>query len=360
MSGNAKRLGIALAGIGTAALVAVAGLPAQAEQGQAGAHQGRAPAPTRFVERDLVADQPGRAKLTDPTLVNPWGVALGPDTPVWVGDNGADAATRYRDGAVKVPPNIAVEGGAPTGEVYNDTGSFTVHGAPARFILASEAGLITAWNPATGTRAVKVASGADAVYKGLALVHASDGPRLLAADFHNHRVDIFTGTFQRVSIPGAFTDPTLPPSYSPFDVATIGGLVYVAYAQKQANGDDEVDGPGLGFVDVYTPLGQKVRRLVSQGALNAPWAMVRAPQSFGTYAGDILIGNFGDGRINAYTPSGVPKGPLTTASGQPLTIGGLWGLARGNAVAGGPGNLWFAAGTDDEAHGTLGLITPAP
>ncbi len=319
--------------------------------------------PTRFVQTDLVADQKGQAPLQDPKLVNAWGLASGPFTPIWVADNGSDSSTFYVTlfgKAVKVPLDVAVAGGAPTGIVFNDTSSFAAKGQPATYIYDSEAGLITAWNLATGANAVQVASVPGAVYKGITLVHTSAGPRLLAADFSAHRIDVFDGAFGLVKSSGAFTDHKLPSAaYAPFNVQVIGGKVYVAYAPKEADGNDEVAGPGNGVVDVYTVDGKLVRRLATHGALNAPWGLERAPASFGTFAGDLLVGNFGDGRINAYDGSGHFRGTLRGTNGKPLVIDGLWGLRRGNALAGGSDAVWFAAGPGDESHGLLGTLKAA-
>ena len=334
-----------------------AGIALAAVMAAPGAH---ASAPTRFAETDLVSDQAGQARIQDPKLVNAWGLAAGPFTPIWVADNGSDSSTFYvggTGGIVKVPLDVAVDGGAPTGVVFNDTASFTVKGLPATYVFDSEAGEITAWNLATGNKAVKVASEDGAVYKGITLVHTAAGPRLLAVDFHHHRVSVFDAKFHKVTLPGAFTDRHLPSAdYSPFNITTIGGKVYVAYAPKEADGDDEVAGPGNGVLDEYTTGGTFVRRLVTHGALNAPWAIVKAPASFGTFAGDLLVGNFGDGGINAYDWSGHFRGALPGADGKALHIDGLWGLLQGNFLAGGSDALWFAAGPDDEQHGLLGVL----
>lgn len=317
---------------------------------------------TRFTQIDLVSDLQGRAKLRDPKLVNPWGLSIGPISAVWSSNTGTSSSTFYFGGAagvIKAPLNVAVQGGAPTGQVYNGTAAFKVKGLPAMFIFSSATGNITGWNLATGAQAVKAAGVTGAVYLGLAMVHTARGPRLLASDFRNARIDAFDAGFRKVALPaGAFKDSALPAGYSPFNVTTVGGFVFVAYAKRDPAGGDEVPGAGLGYVDVYTATGKKIHRFASRGALNAPWAVVKAPSSFGTYAGNILVGNFGDGRINAYTAWGRSRGPLRDASGKPIQIEGLWGLVEGNALSGGNGNLWFAAGIDDERHGLMGLIHP--
>jgi uncharacterized protein (TIGR03118 family) len=350
MFGKPRLAGLLVVGVAWSALLTV---PAQASSPARYA-------PTRFTEVDLVSDIPGKAKTTDPKLANPWGLALGPFTPIWVANNHTDSSTFYAGGAggvVKIPLDVAVEGGSPTGEVYNDTAGFTVKGLPAMYIFDSESGDITAWNLATGAKAVKVAAHAGANYKGLGLLHTAKGPLLLAADFGNGRLDVFDQKFLRVTLPaGSFADPSLPAGYAPFNVAVIGNAVYVAYALK--NGEDEQAGAGLGFVDVYTDTGKTRHRFAARGALNAPWAVVKAPASFGTFAGKILVGNFGDGRINAYDASGHFKGALSGKNGRPLSIEGLWGLQQGNALSGGSDSLWFAAGINGEQNGLLGLIRP--
>jgi uncharacterized protein (TIGR03118 family) len=320
--------------------------------------------PTRFTETDLVSDVAGQAPLADPKLQNAWGLALGPTTPLWVVDNGTDSATLYAGGAAGVTKRaleVGIQNGAPTGEVFNDTTSFMVNGAPALFIFDSESGDLTAWNSAGGTTAVRVAGTDGAVYKGLALLHTDQGPFLLAADFHHARIDVFDGTFTKVALPKwAFRDKRLPRGYAPFNVSVVGDSVYVMYAKQDAAGEDEVAGRGLGFVDVYKGLGGFGRRLVGRGPLNAPWGFAVAPDTFGTFAGDILVGNFGDGRVNAFDRFGHFRGPLRLGNGKPIVIDGLWSLLRGTETTGGTGNLWFSAGPNDEADGLVGLISAQP
>jgi uncharacterized protein (TIGR03118 family) len=319
-----------------------------------------------FRQENLVSDQPGVATLTDPHLVNAWGMSRGPNTPVWVSDNGADVATLYRGDVggtpiTQVPLVVGIPGGAPTGQVFNDTAVFTVPGTglPALFIFAGEDGDLSAWNLSVVplTAAVAVGHTVGAVYKGLALVHTQAGPRLLAANFHDNRIDVFDGSFTRLPDTGMFRDPSLPARYAPFNVAEIGGQVFVTYALQDAAAHDDVAGPGHGFVDVYTNDGAFVRRFASHSVLNSPWGMTIAPATFGQFAGDLLIGNFGDGRIHAFDPqTGEVLGTLRGTNGQPLVIDGLWALLVGDAVAGGPDAVWFSAGPDDEQHGLLGIL----
>ncbi|MBO0810740.1 MAG: TIGR03118 family protein [Microlunatus sp.] len=318
-----------------------------------------------FIQENLVSDQPGVAAITDPNLVNAWGISHGPTTPVWVSDNGTDLATLYR-GAVDTTPvsvaplTVGIPGGAPTGQVFNDTMAFVLpDGLPASFIFASENGSIAAWNGGEGTEAVTVASSDGAVYKGLALAHTASGPELLAANFHDNRIDVFGADFMPIPSAGMFQDPNLPAGYAPFNVAEINGQIFVTYALQDAQAEDDVAGPGHGFVDVYSTDGMFVRRLVTHSVLNSPWGITTAPSTFGRFGGDLLIGNFGDGRIHAFDPTtGEVLGVLRGTSGRPLMIDGLWALVVGDPAAGGTDAIWFSAGPNDEQHGLLGVLRP--
>jgi uncharacterized protein (TIGR03118 family) len=257
-------------------------------------------------------------------------------------------------------------GGHPTGIVFNGSTGFIAHSAgksgPSRFLFATEDGVIAAWAPDVDlTHAIRVvnhsASGTN--YKGLALSGAGRGQLLYAADFHHARIDVFDSSFHPVSLStGAFMDPRLPAGFAPFGIQAIGGDIYVTYAKQDAARSDEVAGPGLGYVDVYTPGGSLIRRVASGGRLNAPWGLALAPAGFGSYSNALLVGNFGDGRINAFQPtSGNPLGPLNDASGRPIRIDGLWGMQFGNGIASQPVNtLFFASGPDDESHGLYGRL----
>jgi len=328
-----------------------------------------------YHQTNLVSDLPGLAQLTDPDLVNPWGMAAGPATPVWVADNGTDKATIY-PGFVngspisKAPLVVNIPGGAPTGQVFNGTPGFVVRSGaasgPALFLFNSEAGLVTGWNPGVpppppSTQAQVGASVPHAIYKGLALATTSAGSFLYAADFHHGRIDVFDAGFNLVHLSGRFQDRKLPRGYAPFNVQELGGRLYVAYAKQDAAREDEVAGPGRGFVDVYSTSGHLLRRLVRRGHLNAPWGLVLAPAAgFGRFSGDLLVGNFGDGRINAYDPrTGAFRGRLRHEDGRPIEIEGLWALRFGNGVTGDPTTLLFTAGIDDEAHGLFGAIQAA-
>jgi uncharacterized protein (TIGR03118 family) len=322
-----------------------------------------------FVQTNLVSDVPGWAALTDPNLVNAWGLSQGPTTPLWVSDNGTDRTTLYSDppgGSPSIVPLVVkIPGGAPTGQLFNSTGDFVLKqdGMPAFFIFASEAGKITAWNPSLSpnTRAVRVASNPHAVYKGIALVPGASGPFLLAADFHSNRLRAFDGSFMPMHLPSwAFRDPTLPTGYAPFNVAVIDGKVFVTYAKQDADKEDDVSGAGHGFIDVYGVNGHWLMRFASRGVLNSPWGLTIAPAGFGPFAGDLLVGNFGDGRIHAFDPmSGHLDGTVHDRHGHPIVIDGLWGLLPGNGTTQRADAVWFSAGPDDESHGLLGTLTSA-
>jgi uncharacterized protein (TIGR03118 family) len=313
----------------------------------------------------LVSDQPGVAPNTDPNLVNAWGLTSGPTTPWWVSDNGTDKSTLYRgsDGAPQGGPLVVNVGGGPTGAVFNATAAFALAtGGKALFIFDSEDGKVRGWNGVQGTNSIVVAdrSNVDAIYKGLAIADTSAGPRLYAADFHNARVDVFDGSFGLV--PGGFVDASLPSGYAPFGIQTIGDRVFVTYAKQDADAEDELAGQSLGFVDVFSTAGDLLGRVAQHGQLNAPWGLALAPSSFGRFAGDLLVGNFGDGQINAYEelPNGhfAHRGELRSADGGSISIDGLWALQFGKAGNNGPaGTLFFTAGPDEETHGLFGSIT---
>ena len=345
-----SRLGIVLAALSALALV-LAG-PADAHGGGKGANV--------YKKRNLVSDIDGVARITDANLVNPWGLAFGPATPAWVADNGTDVSTLYSGGVrksipVTLPLVVGIPGGAPTGVVFNATPGFKVNGAAAHFIFDSEAGTITAWN--AGTQAVTEATTPGAIYKGLAIASKGSTTMLYAANFHAGTIDVFNDSFAPVTVPGGFADPNLPAGFAPFNIQEIAGRLVVAYAQQDADAEDEVAGAGLGFVDVFDTSGHLLRRLVSQGALNAPWGLAVAPRHFGPFSGDLLVGNFGDGAINAYDPrTGAFRGTLQNKDGNQIRVNGLWALRFGNGVIGTPQTLLFTAGIGDEGHGLFGEI----
>src|SRR5947207_8550857 len=258
--------------------------------------------PDRFNVVPLVSDQSGKAPLVDTKVVNAWGLALSPTGPLWVANNGTNTATVYAGGIngatpTKAPLTVDVATEEPTGQVFNDTAGFVVPGGTkAQFIFDSEEGDITAWNASLGATAKVVAHVAGASYKGLAILHAGTAAFLLAADFHDARIDVFDSAFNRMpDLSAHFTDPMLPKGFAPFNVFAVGTAVYVAYAMQDEEAEDEVAGRGLGFVNSFDGVTDKVVRVASRGTLNAPWGLAIAPASFGRFAGALLVGNFGDG-----------------------------------------------------------------
>lgn len=321
---------------------------------------------TLFKVTPLVSDQPGVAPVTDPDLVNAWGLTSSATSPWWVSDNGTNKSTLYTGTGAKQGLVVTVAG-APTGAVFNSTASgFQLPtGGKALFLFDTENGLVRAWNGAQGTTAIRVAnrSDVDAIYKGLALADTSAGPRLFAADFHNRRIDVFDTNFMLVPNSG-FEDPTLPKSLAPFNVQVIGNRVFVSYAKQDEDGEDDVPGPGHGRVNVFDLSGNLLGGITTgAGQLNSPWGLAIAPASFGTFAGDLLVGNFGDGFINVYAETSTNQfthvGKLRGADNRPLQIDGLWALQFGQGGSNGPaGTLFFTAGPGGENHGLFGQINP--
>jgi uncharacterized protein (TIGR03118 family) len=329
------------------------------------------PAPAHGVtQTNLVSDQPGKAQLTDPNLVNPWGMSRGADSPVWVSDTNIGVSTLY-SGAVNGSPVVAapaghplvvkVPGGPVTGQTANSAASgFVVPGTntPANFLFATIGGTIAAWNGAAGTQAVTVATTPGAIYTGLTEVSGPRGPLLLAANFHNNSVDVFDSSFHKLNAAGMFRDRSLPRGYAPFNVQVLGNAVYVTFAKQDADQQDTADGVGRGFVDRFATDGAHAYRVASAGTLNSPWGLDIAPQNFGKFSNDLLVGNFGDGTIHAFDQrSGRFLGTLTDTEGHVIKIERLWSLLTGDAVAGGPNSVWFSSGPDDEQHGLLGILT---
>jgi len=331
----------------------------------------------------LVSDTAGTGALVvDPNLKNPWGVVFGPTTPVWVANNHSETSTLY-DGNGKAQPLVVntVPNGAvtfdPTGIVFNGSSTdFMVTSAgktgPALFIFSGEGGMIAGWSPTVdlnNTVTTYPAAGGDsggANYKGLAIAKNGSASFLYATDFHNSKVDVFDTTFTKQTLAaGAFVDSKLPAGYAPYGIQAIangaGGAVqiYVSYAKQDADAADQVVGAGLGAVDIFDVSGTLIKQLIpAGGALNGPWGMALAPADFGTLSNMLLVGNFGDGKINGYDPAtGVFAGAISDSAGAAFAMPGLWGIAFGNDAANQPHNtLFFAAGPNDEANGSYGRI----
>ncbi len=306
-----------------------------------------------YVETVLVSDQPAMAPITDANLVNPWGIAFGPTTPLWVANNGTSTSTLYRTdtGPTQVPLVVNTQPG-PTGVVFNDTTEFALpNGTASRFLFASVTGELSAWGG--GTQSTTTASVSGTVFTGLALAHTNDGPRLYVADAASTNVLVYDGNWQLDSI---LKDRHLPAGLTTYNVAVIGQSIYVSYAPP----------PGVasavnGVVDVFRFDGRLQRRLITGGVLNGPWGMVVAPNDWGQFGGALLVGNEDGGQINAFNPhSGRFLGTVSDADDQPVGEDGLWGMAFGNGVIGTPNDLIIAIGADGYQHGVVALVSPTP
>lgn len=335
-----------------------------------------------FKRVDLVSDGAVPARHTDANLKNPWGLAASPTGPWWVANNATGTATLYDGAGVAQPPGMPLVvrvPGAPTGEVFYGGDKFIVsdpwmkHTGPARFIFASEDGTISAWSPAVpppplSTQAfVMFASSNGAIYKGLAIATDRHGKtRLYATDFHNAHVDVFDDEFNPIKLPEErFDDDRLPPHYAPFGIAAFDDHIFVTYALQDADAEDDVPGPGHGFIDEYDLTGRFIRRVASRGVLNSPWGLAKGPESFGRFDDDLLVGNFGDGLIHAFRREWCRRhfvfdGTLRDEHGVPIQIDGLWSIVPGNGgTAGSRRDLFFTAGINDEADGLFGFIRRA-
>jgi uncharacterized protein (TIGR03118 family) len=314
------------------------------------------------------------APHTDPNLKNPWGVAFNPKGFAWVADNATNLATLYDGNGVPQSLVVTIPAGtngaaAPTGIVFNGTQSFTVtqngKSGVAAFIFSGEGGTIAAWAPAvapTNAFTMHDDGTGGAVYKGLALASNNGSNFLYATDFHNSKIDVFDTTFTKVAMPGGFRDPAIPAGFAPFGIQLIGSNLFVTYAMQDAARHDNVAGAGLGMVDVFDTAGNLKQHFATGAPLNAPWGVAQAPANFGALGGAILIGNFGDGTINAFdASSGKSMGPVTGSNGSAIVQNGLWGIAFGNNLSNQPSNtLFFAAGPNDEADGVYGRIDLNP
>jgi len=344
-----------------------------------------------FAQTNLVSNIDGMAQHTDPNLKNPWGMSSGPGGPLWVSDNNAGVATVYDGNGNPFPPkpngplivNLPAPPsagsnavGTPTGQTFNTfdqkSTDFIISkggvSGPAFFIFATEDGTIAGWNPAVDrnnavlavdrSNAIDTEGDSGAVYKGLTLVSTNAGKFLFATNFRFGTVEVFDTHFNLVNV---FTDPELPSGYAPFGIGQPGGKLLVTFAKQQPNKHDDAAGAARGFVDVFNADGKLLHRLISHGKLNSPWGLALAPSSFGKFGGDLLVGNFGDGRINAYElRSGDFEGTLKDTHDRAISIDGLWGLRFGTGGRDGPtSTLYFSAGINGEADGLLGTVLPS-
>lgn len=326
-----------------------------------------------YTRVNLVSDIAGVARFTDPNLVNPWGLVSSSTSPFWISDNNAGVSTLYNAKGQAFPSNSplvvtipapgAPTGGAPTGVVFNGTGQFTISEGPksgsALFIFATEDGTILGWNPNVDLHNAIIAkdnSGAGAVYKGLAIASTANGNFIYVTNFHDGVVEMYDKNFNLMK---TFTDANVDANFAPFGIQNINGKIWVTFAlQKLPNKHDDQAGPGNGYVDVFDTEGNMIRRFATKGTLNSPWGLVAAPRNFGSFSGDVLVGNFGDGRINAFDSGGNFEGQLIDPEANPMTINGLWALRFGGGSAnnGDTNQLFFTAGIADESHGLFGFI----
>ena len=352
-----------------------------------------------YVQTNLISDIAGLAEVTDPNLLNPWGLAFFPGaSPFWINENNAGFSALYFADAVPFPflPSVIIPPpppsagmGTPTGIVANflvGIGAFPIvldamNFGPSLFIFDTEDGTIEAWNvnppiapgipdPLMAVIVVDNSAGGGpdgAVYKGLALgANNANGPLLYATNFRTGKIDVFDTNFQSPNPPlsGSFTDPKVQHGYAPFGIQNINGQIWVTYAMQDKARHDPVNKPAHGFVDVFDTDGNLIQHFAQHGHLDSPWGLAMAPASFGKFANDILVGNFGDGAINAYDPkSGHWLGTLRGPDGRPLVNDGLWSLTFGGALnsdgsTSSADTLFFSAGLNDEADGLFGTIVP--
>jgi uncharacterized protein (TIGR03118 family) len=307
--------------------------------------------------------------------VNPWGLGFGPTSPFWVADNNGNVSTLYNGRGqafpigsplvVTIPAPGSPTGGTPTGLVFNGTGEFVIsansNSGSALFLFDTEDGTILGWSPAVNVTSAIIAVnnstvGPGAVYKGLAIASTSKGNFIYATNFRAGVVEMYDKNFHQVT---TFTDPNVDLGFAPFGIQNIGGKLFVTFALQNAEKHDDVGGPGNGFVDVFDTDGTLLRRFASHGTLNSPWGLALAPEGFGKFSDHLLIGNFGDGRINAFGVNSAEfDGQLIDPEGNPLTINGLWALQFGSGAKnnGSRRHLFFTAGIADESHGLFGFI----
>jgi len=326
-----------------------------------------------YLVRNLTSDVPDLADYTDPNLKGAWGISESGKSPFWISDAGSGVSTLYTSVGsviplvVTIPPSKAAKTGTPTGTVYNGTLGFVIpKEGPATFIFDTLDGTISGWNKNVSAAQVVVdKSASGAVYTGLAIGTSGANTYLYAANFGNGTIDVFDTAYNPVTLPNAFQDNNLPASYAPFNIQNLAGNLYVAYALQSNSKSFAVPGAGNGYVDVYSPAGTLMQRLVKSVYLNAPWGLAIAPTNFGDYASDLLVGNFGDGTINVFNPvTGAYIATLNDVIGTPIVIPGLWALQAGNGGSGGDANaIYFTAaipGPDTGTHGLLGRLQAAP
>jgi uncharacterized protein (TIGR03118 family) len=316
-----------------------------------------------YTQSNLVANVAGVATNTDPQLSNPWGVAFKPGGPFWIADNNSGFATVYdaagnKDSLVVTIPVAtynSCNAGCPSGIVANSGNAF----GGASFLFDTEDGIVASWSSGANANTVFDNSLSGAVYKGLAIDTNSSGTFLLAANLNSGGIDVLDTNFNMTALPGSFTDPSLPAGLVPHGIHVINNQVYVAYALADSARQNAVPSAGTGVIDIFDLNGNFVRTLTSGGTLNAPWGVMMAPATFGAFANDILVGNFGDGTINAFDPtSGSFQGQLTDSTGAVIVNPGLWDMVVGQGGTGDPNTMYLTAGGSDQAHGLFAALTP--
>ncbi|ASL47388.1 hypothetical protein bAD24_III08330 [Burkholderia sp. AD24] len=331
--------------------------------------------PSQFKATTLVSDGSASTPNVDPNLKNGWGIAFNPTGVVWVSDNNTKKSTLY-DGngvvqslVVTIAPNAAGTVAGPTGIVFNRSTDFQISAnggaaSNALFLWATDAGTIAAWSPKVlPTQAVNAFDdgAGGAVYKGLAIGANAGANLLYAADFHNKKVDVFDKSFNKIQLTGHFSDPNLPAGLSPFGIAAIGGTVYVTYALLGPDGRTQVNGAGNGVVDAFDTAGNFIKRIATAGTLNSPWGVALAPANFGAASNLLLVGNFGDGTIDAFDPNtGALAGALMNTDGTTFRQPGIWGIGFGNGFANQPLNTLFFAAGPTPTSGVYGRIDVTP
>ena len=335
----------------------------------------RVEAQEQYKQINLISDLPGVAQLQDTNLVNAWGISFSATSPFWVSDNNSGFATLYQvtnDAAgnpfvtklglqVVIPPGGGQ--GTPTGQAFNSAGGFNGD----IFLFVSEDGTVSGWRPALGTSAETLAPGStNNVYKGMTLSSNATELVLLAANFRQATVDMYSTNGTNATLIGQFADSNAPAGYAPFGMQSINGLIFVTFAKQDDVKHDDIGGRGNGLIDIFDPVAGTFQRFATGSSvggkvhdMDSPWGVALAPSTFGRHGGQLLVGNFRSGTIMTFDAGGGFHGLLQAVNDEPVTIDRLWGLKFGNGTkAGVPGTLYFSAGPDDESHGLFGSLQP--